>query len=994
MLGVRQMKFRGAIVSLFILGAVWGCGSKESEAPSGPTGEWNGGNSSGDAPKEAAKKPTSAAIPHTKDASGNRVSVPAPGPRTAKDAARSAGSNMSTGSVGNTDQQDDQGGGGDDGQKGDDGEKGDGDEATALDAMKQRSFARLNADGTVPPNALWNAKLQRDGLLEAQGETPAFDSTSWTFLGPGNIGGRIRAIIIHPNDNNTMWVGSCGGGIWKTTNAGASWFPLDDFMSSMSVGCMAMDPTNPNVLYAGTGEGFFEALMGSSNTATVRGFGIFRTTDGGTTWTQMPSTKDWIFVNRIEIMPSNPNIMLAATDSGLYRSTDAGANWTKTYNAWIYDVDINPSNENIVIIGMHEGSGAALSTNGGVSFTNSGGLSGHRTETAWSKSNPNVVYAAVAAADRVKIYQSTNSGVTFTLKTTGSGISMYSAYNIALWVDPTNVNNLIVGGVNLYRSTNAGINLGGAFGNVHSDHHVVVNRNSFNGTTERTVYFGTDGGIFRADNAYTDSVVELNNQLGITQFYGGAMNNSTGRMVAGAQDNFTSLYTGNTEGWTPVVGGDGGFAAADQSNPNYFYGGYQWIGLARSSDAGVNWSLINGGISDAGGSNCNFISYYLLDPNNYNRMLVCARRLWRSDNVKAATPTWTIIKNAIGAGPINDPPNAHFADNSPFNISTVVIAQGNSDIIWAGHNNGDVWYTTNGTSASPSWTKVDTNAGPLPDRWISRIVIDPNNHSHVYVSIMGWSDDNIWETTNSGATWTRITGIAPRAIPSAPVSALALDPLKPGRLFAGTDIGTFTTWDNGQTWSVVTQGPGTVSIEELVWRNNTQLLAFTYGRGAWQATVTPTNVDIAPSGFSLIRGTLITGGITELANSDDAKMDVHAQFLPGDLELPVVLEVTGTSPQTIANTVTLKVESNSTLPGTIQTIQAFNYDTNQFVTLDSRIISGTDATASATISNNVSSFINPSTRQMKMRVKMRAGAAFFSTNWNGRFDLVGWRINN
>ncbi len=866
---------------------------------------------------------------------------------------------------------------------------------TAVEAMRFRNFQRLSADGTVPENALWKAKLQRDALLRAQGETLQFDSTSWTWLGPGNIGGRIRSILIHPNDNNTMWLGSCGGGIWKTTNGGASWFPLDDFMATLSVGCMTMDPNNPNIIYAGTGEGFFETEAGSSNTAAIVGAGIFKTTDGGTTWVQMQSTASWKYVNRIGIPASNSNVILAATDTGVYRSVDGGSSWTKTYDGWIYDLDISPANDNAVVIGMHEGTGTAYSTDGGATFTNSTGISGtHRVETAFSKSSPNIVYAAAAANDRIKIYQSTNGGVSFTLKTTGSGISTYSAYNIALWVDPTNPNTLVVGGVNLYRSTNAGASFTSGFGNVHSDMHIIVNRKTFDGVNERTVYFGTDGGIFRANNVYADAVTELNNQLGITQFYGGAMNDATGKMVAGAQDNYTSLFTGNTEGWTPVIGGDGGFACADQTNPNYFYGGYQYIGLARTSDGGANWTMINGGISDAGGSNCNFISYYMLDPNNPNTMLVCARRIWRSTNVKAATPTWTIIKNAIGNSPIQDIPNAHMLPNSPYNASTIAVAKGNSDIIWVGYNNGEVWKTTNGTAATPTWTKMDDNPGPLPDRWISRIVIDPNNPNVVYIAIMGWESDNIWKTTDGGATFTRITGTAPRAIPSAPVSALALDPLRPGHLIAGTDLGIFSSWDDGQTWSVSTQGPGTVSIEELVWRNNTQLLAFTYGRGAWQATVTPTDMDVAANGFTVIRGTLLSGGLSELAVSDDARMIIHAQFLPGDLGAPVDLEVRGTAPQTIANTISLVLESSATLAGAQQTIFAFNYDTNQYAAVDTRTLSANDQTANVVISSNVSSFINPTTREMKLRVKIRPGVALFSTNWDGRFDLVKWRVSN
>lgn len=969
------------------------CAAKDAAPESGPTGEWTGSGKAADG--ATPQKPLNPAIPHVKTPDGKIENVKSPAGRRPQDAARERGAQAAAGTPGSETKEnqategEDEGGGGEEEES----------KLNAVFAVRQRAFQRMNEDGTVPPNAIWKAKLERDALLEAQGGMPAFDSTSWTALGPGNIGGRIRSILIHPTNTNTMWLGAVGGGVWKTTNGGSSWAPMDDFLPAIAIGCMILDHSNPNVLYAGTGEGFFEALEGSSNTATLTGAGIFKSTDGGLTWNQMPSTANWKFVNRISMHPTNSQTMLTATDEGIFLTTDGGTSWTKTHTAWTYDIDYNPTNPNVVVAGIHGGSGVIYSTNGGVTWTNSVGISGsHRCEVAWAPSAPNIVYAGVSASGRIKIYQSTLSGATFALKTSGNGITTYEAYNSALWVDPTNSNYLIVGGVYLYRSADAGVTLTSAFSNVHPDMHDVVAMPGFDGVNQRTVFFATDGGIYRASNVYTNTVSNLNNELAITQFYGGAMNNSTGVMIGGAQDNYTLRYAGNPNNWTPVIGGDGGFCAADQTNSNYFYGGYQWLGLRRSSNGGTSWTSITSGLSDSGGSNCNFISFFMLDPNEPNRMLVCARRLWRANNIRSSPPTWTIIKTAIGAWPDKDmgkaPPPAHMNDNNPFNISTVDIAKGNSNIIWVGHNNGEVYYTTNGTATSPAWTRVDNNPGPLPDRWVSRIVIDPNNHSRVYISFMGWAGNNIWMTENSGATFTQITGTGNRTIPTAPVSALALDPLKPGRLFAGTDIGIFTSWDNGQSWSVETQGPGTVPIDELVWRNSTQLLAVTHGRGMWQATVTPIDVNAQLNGFALIRGTLQSGGLAELMTSDDQRMDVRAQFLPGDLDQPVHLEVVGTAPQTIANTLTLVVESHVTLGGAIQTIQAYNYDTGQFVEVDQRITSSSDSVAEGAISTNVSSFIHPVTREVKMRVKVKPGVAFFSTNWNARFDRVGWRISN
>ncbi|MGE0001178.1 MAG: hypothetical protein AB7F50_01510 [Fimbriimonadaceae bacterium] len=862
---------------------------------------------------------------------------------------------------------------------------------TAVHAVRSRYQARLSTDGTVPPNALVRAKQQRDELIANQSD-PQFDATSWTALGPGNIGGRIRGIAINPTNENIIYIASVGGGVWKTVNAGASWTPLDDFMPSLCASSLVMDPANPNTLYCGTGEGFFETLEGSMNTAAIKGAGIFRTMDAGATWQQLASTAtpDFELVNRLAIHPSNSNLILAATSTGLWRTTDGGASWTRTYTGWIYDVRFHPTDGNRVVLGLHGNPGAAISSNAGQSWTDSTGLAGaHRVEVTWSKSQNNNVFAARAAADRILVYKSTNNGASFTQVTTGTGISMYEAYNVALWVDPTNENNVVVGGVYVWRSTNQGATFTQAFTDVHPDFHTVIEVPSFNGSTNRRVYFGHDGGISTASNVYANTTSDLNNGLQITQFYGGGMNNATGTLVAGAQDNYTLRYSGNPNNWAIEIGGDGGFSTADPTNSNYFYGGSQWIGLRRSSDGGFGWTSIASGISDAGSSGtCNFISYYRLDPNNANTFLVCARRLWRSTSVRG-TPNWTSIKAAI-PGP-DDPGagNAHMNSSDPRNISTCEIATGNSNIIWVGHNNGQLFKTTNGTAGAPTWTRMDLN-GPLPGRWVGRIVIDRNNHNRVYVAFMGWEDDNLWKTEDGGATWTQITGIAGRRIPMAPVSALALDPLRPGRLFAGTDIGIFTTWDDGQTWSAVTQGPGTVPIEELVWRNDTQLLTMTYGRGALQATVTASNAQTPPLAFSVFRGQTLTGGLADLAVSDDQRLVVRKGIVANGTESPVTVDFTAQAPQTIADSIQIELEAGASTTGLSQKIQAYDYDAGAWVDLDERAATVPDQITNVTIATNVSRFIRPSDREIKVRALYRQVGPVLMSQWTVSFDFLRW----
>ncbi|MCW5937362.1 MAG: hypothetical protein KIT11_08660 [Fimbriimonadaceae bacterium] len=872
-------------------------------------------------------------------------------------------------------------------------------ERSAVLAVAQRSIARLSEGGTVPENALARALEQKQALMEAQGNTIALSPATWAYFGPGNIGGRIRAIIVHPTNTNVMWLGSVGGGIWKTTNSGGTWRAIDDFLPALGIGCMAIDPLNPDVLYAGTGEGFFETEDGSSNTAALRGAGIYKSVDAGETWQQLTSTigPDFYNVTRLAVDPAQTSVIVAATTSGIYRSTDAGSTWSKRLDGHVYDVKANPNNRDEMVAGVHDSPGVFWSNDGGATWTAATGISGfHRCEVAWSKSSPGTVYAgASTTGERILVYRSTNSGRTWTRQTSGNGISTYEAYNSVIWVDPTNANNLVVGGVYVYRSTNAGVTLTQAFNNMHPDFHVLTQDPNFDGVNNRRLYFGHDGGISVATNYAGTAYTDLNNNLGITQFYGVAVNDASGVIVAGAQDNGTQRYTGNINGWSDRIGGDGIFCASDPTDPNTFYGGYYYNRIFRSSNAGSSFSDISSGITDRdAATNSNFIAYFTLDPNNPNRMLACGRSLWRSNSVKG-TPNWAAIKAPIAAGPepvFRDRANAHMNPNPPYLISTCTIAKGNSDVVWVGHNNGQLYKTTNGTQTSPTWTRMDTN-GTLPGRWVGRIVIDPNDVNRVYVAYMGWEADNVWKTLDGGQTWTPAVGTGARRLPSAPVSAFAVDPLRAGRLFAGTDIGVFTSWDDGQTWSVSTQGPGTVAIDELVWRNSTTLMAATHGRGIWQAVVTPSVTQATPASFNLVRGFLLGGGLAELGASDDTYLTVRRGIVVNQNESPINVEFAATAPQTVAQSIEVTVEAAVSTNGLRQTIQAFDFDASAWVDVDSRNASTTDLVTTVQLPGSVSRFIGPNDRAVRLRVAFKQNGPVAQANWQARFDLVRWAVS-
>jgi len=710
------------------------------------------------------------------------------------------------------------------------------------EAVRFRRLQMQDDKGFIPTDGMEKAR-QHIKLMRVAAKTDAKDAAgvkpdSWTWLGPGNIGGRIRSIVIDPANANNMWVGSVTGGIWRTSNGGAVWFPVNDFLANLAVSTLVINPTNANIMYAGTGETF----LGQTGD-NIQGAGVFKSTDRGVTWAQLASTTtgDWFYVNRLAISP-NGNTILAATDSGIWRSTDAGVTWSqRTFNEQTYDIDFNPTDNTRAIAG---GNGVArFSTDGGVTWSTAtfNIPAGGRVEIAYAPSNPTIVYASVNRTTGVPpnvsngdVYWSTNGGQNYILLNTGNNLlGGQGGYDNIVWVNPQNANFLIVAGVFPFRSTDGGITfttMGDANTLLpHTDQHMIVAHPGFNNTTNRTVFFSGDGGIFRLDDVTTPPPATigwtaLNHNLGITQFYGAAGNPTTGVIVGGAQDNFTLRYTGNTEGWTVMFGGDGGFCAADPTDPNYFYGEYTYLQIVRSTNGGTDGSYIFTGISDAGdktpnAQTSNFIAPFILDPNQPNTMLAGGLSLWRSTNVKAMTPNWAAIKAPTGG-------------SSP--VSAIAVSPLSSARICVGHNNGDIYRTFNGTDAAPIWTKIDT-AG-LPDRYVTRLTIDPNHSTNwIYATFGGFNTDNVYRTTDNGTTWANISGTGVNSLPAVPVRSLTYHPRNPNLLYVGTEIGVFTSDDAGATWEVPQDGPANVSVDELFWLGN-DLIAATFGRGLYRAS--------------------------------------------------------------------------------------------------------------------------------------------------------------
>jgi photosystem II stability/assembly factor-like uncharacterized protein len=392
--------------------------------------------------------------------------------------------------------------------------------------------------------------------LDASKSSAATALGTWTPLGPSNISGRTLAMLIDPLTPTTMYAGGVLGGVWKSTSSGASWVPLTDSMANLAVNSMAMNPADTGVIYAGTGEGYF-------NGDAVRGAGIFKTTDAGATWAQLTSTNtsNFYYVNKIAVSPNNSNRVYAATRTGLFRSLDAGATWTQVLSA----AGVNGCLD--LVIRSDQGTDymfAACGTfaQGTVYRNTDAGGSGAwapvlsesgmgRTSLALAPSSQSTVYAlasSIVSGDFFHglhaVFRSTDEGMSWVAQVRNTSRTKLNTvlltnpvyafyfdcyqmstnqyfnqgwYNNAIAVDPVDPNRVWVGGIDLFRSDDGGANWGMASHwwastsnprYVHADQHTIVFHPAYDGTTNKTMFVGNDGGLFRTTDARAPTAAE------------------------------------------------------------------------------------------------------------------------------------------------------------------------------------------------------------------------------------------------------------------------------------------------------------------------------------------------------------------------------------------------------------------------------------------------------------------------------------------------------
>ncbi len=746
------------------------------------------------------------------------------------------------------------------------------DKAThAADYLKFRRKSREDKNGRIPMDGLLKAKEHIKAMMDVSRDAGLWE---WEWLGPSNIGGRIRTILPDPNNPNTIWLGSAGGGIWKTTDGGSSWSSVGDFIPTLSVSSLVFDPSSTNIIYAATGEGF-------GNIDALPGAGILKSTDGGVTWNQLASTNidDFKYVNRLAAHPDpdSSGVLYAVTSAcKVFKTENGGDTWDLKLitNSAAFDVKINPNDPSKVIVGCRYD--VYLSTDYGETWhrQNTGAANKlpqyvGRCEATFCPSNPSKIYVAMSR-DSGEIWRSTDNGTTWARMNRGTHyMSNQGWYNNAIWVNPQNSNYLVVGGINLWRSTDGGATLtkisdwrdfhnNSSANSAHSDQHAIVNASNYDQSTNPVVYIGNDGGIQKAGNIWT--VTEnsgwenlANPSLGITQFYGGAAAPDGSIIIGGTQDNDKLRYRSSgawsgPDNWFQAMTGDGGYAAINYNDLNIHYGEYVFLTILKSTDGGDSYSASYNGIADRGNPlRALFIAPFSMDPNDPTILVAGGSRIWRTTN---SADTWQEIRAEIGSF-------IHNNDTIYYKCSAIDIDDGNSQLIWVGYTNGHVAYTDD---AGSTWHRVDNNGIGIPDRYITDIAINPNNPSQVFVTTGGYNADNVWFSDDAGVTWNNRSGNAPNNLPSIQVNTVRFHPSNSNWVYIGTDMGVFASQDQGQTWSVVTntnaangnEGPANTEVSELFWQGDEFLIAATHGRGMFRTAGPPliiyVDANAAPGG--------------------------------------------------------------------------------------------------------------------------------------------------
>ncbi len=737
-------------------------------------------------------------------------------------------------------------------------------------------------DALAPPSAVWQP------LGPKPLTTSTFNNSDYHFT--NTVAGRTTAIVVGPN-TGVIYIGTAGGGVWKSVNDGATWTPLTDKQQTLSTGSLALDITDgtDNTIFVGTGE-----FHNSSDS--YRGVGVLKSTNGGATWTLVGTGLPNFGVYNassvfIGAMAANGSTIFAGTSAGLYRSTDSGTTWSLmtvaagNTTAPVTDLTVDGTNVYAVLsrtTNALTGAGIYKSTTGGASgsFTQQtttlpAASTWGRSQLAIARGTPNTLYLAISTGTNVTnggnllgIYKTTDGGANWavtaispsTLNYMNGSFTTSSAgqgwYDNSIAVDPANANLVYAGGVHVVVSTDGGATWAKVVdvycnftspcnASIHPDQHGFAFGIS---GTPRPLYVGNDGGVFKTANGNLGTSATwsgLNATLNITQFYGGGTtpNYTTNSIVAGGtQDNGTSRSTATTAGtWNGLLGGDGSYIGLDPASPDMtMYASYPNGTLKRTTNANAGSSIVwSDRYPPTQCTSTLFVNPFLMDPTDGNHLLYSGYGV-ACQSVDGGA-NWT--QSAVQSG---------------FYTRAFAIAPTDSAVIYAGVN-GAAYRATNGnTTSAATYSACGSGLPATPFTWLA---VDPADATIAYATYGGFGIGHVFKSTNCGA-WSNITG----TLPDIPTTSIVAYPISGGTaLVIGTDVGVFVSTNNGTTWSKLTNGlPNTIIGQVFKDGASSTLFVATHGRGMWRMPIpadtnpAPTVASISPATGPSVGGTAVT----------------------------------------------------------------------------------------------------------------------------------------